>query len=102
MKFVFDEVLDVYKVFPENAAQDTTEIIIKEVAKFAEQTLNPIYQIWDEGCKWSAEVVATPKGWKEAYLSYVEGGWPGLPAAGEYGGQVCVYTRTIKRKFKKK
>jgi alkylation response protein AidB-like acyl-CoA dehydrogenase len=100
VKFVFDEVLDVYKVFPENAAQDTTEIIIKEVAKFAEQTLNPIYQIGDEGCKWSAEVVATPKGWKEAYLSYVEGGWPGLPAAEEYGGQAFPLTvDSVKTEF---
>jgi hypothetical protein len=39
VKFVFEEVLDVYKVFPENAAQDTTEIIIKEVAKFAEHNV---------------------------------------------------------------
>jgi alkylation response protein AidB-like acyl-CoA dehydrogenase len=92
VKFIFDEVLEVYKIFPETAPQDTTEMVIKECAKFAENTLNPIYQIGDEGCKWSTDDVATPKGWKEAYLSYVEAGWPSLPATEEYGGQGFPYT----------
>jgi alkylation response protein AidB-like acyl-CoA dehydrogenase len=87
VKFIFDEVLNVYKYFPENAPQDTVEMVIKEMAKFAENTLHPIYQVGDEGCKWSVERVDTPKGWKEAYKAYVDGGWPSLPAATDFGGQ---------------
>ena len=45
VKFIFDEVVNVWKTFPEAVAQDTVEIIIKECAKFAETTLNPIYQV---------------------------------------------------------
>lgn len=87
VKFIFDEVLNVYKVFPENAAQDTVEMVIKEMAKFAETRLNPIYQVGDEGCKWQESGITTPKGWKEAYEAYVEAGWPALPAPEEFGGQ---------------
>ena len=29
----------------------------------------------------------TPKGFKEAYEQYVEGGWPALACDPEYGGQ---------------
>jgi hypothetical protein len=31
--------------------------------------------------------VRTPKGFKEAYAQYVEGGWPSLSCDPEYGGQ---------------
>ncbi len=31
--------------------------------------------------------VTTPKGYKEAYQQFVEGGWPALSCDPEYGGQ---------------
>jgi alkylation response protein AidB-like acyl-CoA dehydrogenase len=43
----------------------------------------------EEGChldKATAEVT-TPKGFKEAYATYIAGGWSGLTAPEEYGGQ---------------
>jgi len=87
VKFIFDEVLNVYKFFPESAPQDVVEMVIKEMAKFSENTLHPIYQVGDDGCKWSAERIDTPKGWKDAYKAYVDGGWPSLPADPNFGGQ---------------
>jgi len=100
VKFIFDEVVNVWKTFPEAVAQDTVEIIIKECAKFAETTLNPIYQVGDEGCKWSATNVDTPPKWKEAYLAYCEAGWPSLPAPEEFGGQGFPLTvDAVKKEF---
>jgi alkylation response protein AidB-like acyl-CoA dehydrogenase len=42
-----------------------------------------------EGCKLdkTTHEVTPPKGFKEAYKTYVEGGWPSLSADPEYGGQ---------------
>ena len=36
--------------------------------------------------------MTTPKGFKEAYEQYREGGWMGLAAPAEYGGQGLPYT----------
>ena len=40
-----------------------------------------------EGSVWKDGKVTTPKGFKEAYRQYVEGGWAGLPLPAEWGGQ---------------
>src|SRR5256885_16291999 len=42
-----------------------------------------------EGCVLNKETheVTTPKGFKEAYQKYVEGGWPSLSCDTAYGGQ---------------
>jgi len=42
-----------------------------------------------EGCRYDAatKTVSTPKGFKEAYKQYVEGGWAALACDTEYGGQ---------------
>ena len=90
MRFLMNEVLDFeshYKTFPEGeeATPDMVEAIIGEMAKLCENTLAPLYQSGDEeGCKFEDGVVTTPKGFKEAYAKYVEGGWPAMggdPAA---------------------
>eukprot|EP00906_Rhabdomonas_costata_P008792 RCo012485 len=100
VKFIFDEVVNVWKTFPDTVAQDTVEIIIKEMAKFAENTLNPIYQVGDEGCKWSPTKIDTPPKWNEAYKAYCEAGWPSLPAPEEYGGQGFPLTvDAVKKEF---
>ena len=50
--------------------------------------LSPLYQSGDEeGCKLENGEVITPKGYKEAYQQYVMGGWQGLSAPEEFGGQ---------------
>jgi alkylation response protein AidB-like acyl-CoA dehydrogenase len=46
-----------------------------------------------EGCKRQADgSVTTPKGFREAYDAYAQGGWIGLAAPVEYGGQGLPYT----------
>jgi alkylation response protein AidB-like acyl-CoA dehydrogenase len=40
-----------------------------------------------EGCHFENGAVTTPKGFKEAYRQFVEGGWQGLSFPTEFGGQ---------------
>ena len=40
-----------------------------------------------EGCHYADGAVTTPKGFKKAYDTYIEGGWTGLSSDPDYGGQ---------------
>ena len=95
MRFVLFDLLKVdaqYARLPggEAATRDTVDAILDEAAKFAEQVLTPLNASGDEeGCRFdkATAAVTTPKGFKEAYAKYVEGGWPSLTAPEKYGGQ---------------
>ncbi len=63
-------------------------MVLNECAKLCETELAPINQSGDrEGCQWKDGEVITPKGFKEAYQLFVEGGWQGISHPVEYGGQ---------------
>ena len=95
IRFVMFDLLKVeaaYQRLPggEMATRDVVDAILEEAARFSEQVLAPLNASGDEeGChldKATAQVT-TPKGFKEAYATYVAGGWSGLTAPEEYGGQ---------------
>ena len=91
IRFVLHEVLDAGKLSSlpgyEEATPDLIDQIIEEGAKVCEQVLFPLNQTGDaEGCHYENGVVRTPKGFKEAYKTFCEGGWPGLGADPQYGG----------------
>jgi 3-(methylsulfanyl)propanoyl-CoA dehydrogenase len=95
MQFLMSEVLNVVdelKALPAHADidLDTINAVLEEGGKFASQVVFPLNQSGDEeGCtldKTTHEVTA-PKGFKEAYAQYVEGGWPALSCDPAFGGQ---------------
>ncbi len=91
--FLLNDVLDIqthYQSFEagKEASPDLVDAIMSECAKFCENVLSPLYQSGDEeGCHFENGKVTTPKGFKEAYQQYIEGGWQGLSHPIEYGGQ---------------
>jgi len=70
------------------ADPDTVDMILEGSADMCENILAPIYQSGDEeGCHFNNGEVTTPKGYKEAYDQFVQGGWQGLSYPEQYGGQ---------------
>src|ERR1700719_3434613 len=61
--------------------------VLANAARFCEEVLQPLNQSGDEeGCHFENGVVRTPKGFKEAYKAYSDGGWGSLGAPSEWGG----------------
>ncbi len=92
MRFVLNELAGLAEVSKlpgyEEAAPDTVDAILREASKFSSEVLDPINYSGDqEGSKWSAGEVRTPKGFREAYRRFCDGGWNALPFEAEWGGQ---------------
>jgi len=91
IRFVLNEVLHAEQLSTlpgyEEVTPDLTDPILEEAAKICQDVLFPINQSGDrEGCILENGEVRTPKGFKEAYQTFIEGGWTGLSADPEYGG----------------
>ena len=94
MNFVLFDVLNAGRLAELTQFEDATEEMFKavmdEAAKLAERVMLPVNASGDrEGCQYFPEdfSVKTPTGFKEAYQQYREGGWSGLSASSDFGGQ---------------
>ncbi|MDQ3618308.1 MAG: acyl-CoA dehydrogenase C-terminal domain-containing protein [Pseudomonadota bacterium] len=94
MRFVLFDVLDVETPFQQmgftDATRDVLDAVLEEGARFNETVLAPLNAIGDRiGCSHdkASGAVTTPPGFKQAYAQYVDGGWAGLTAPVEFGGQ---------------
>ena len=93
VSFLLNDVfqIDRYNNLPgfSDASADVRAAIIDEAAKFSEQVLQPLNHSGDqEGCtRHDDGRVTTPKGFKEAFKQFADGGWIGLSAPVEFGGQ---------------
>ena len=92
IRFLMNEVFDFQKHYStldngKNADPETVDMILEGFADFAQDVLAPIYQPADgEGCQFKEGEVTTPKGFKDAYTQFVEGGWGGLCYPENFGG----------------
>ena len=92
MRFVLNELAGLAEVgkLPgyEEATPETVEAILEEASKFATEVLDPLNYPGDqEGSVWKEGKVTTPKGFREAYKQYTDGGWATLPFGARWGGQ---------------
>jgi alkylation response protein AidB-like acyl-CoA dehydrogenase len=95
MQFVMHEVLKVvddFKTIPRHADIDaqTIDAVLEEAGKFASEVTLPLNISGDtEGCTIDQKTheVTAPRGFKEAYAQFVEGGWAALSCEPEFGGQ---------------
>ena len=95
MQFVLHDVLKIAESdIPgyDELDRDITQAILDEAGSLAEEVLAPLNRVGDEeGCQLENGVVRTPTGFKDAYDQMREGGWMGLDADTEYGGQGMPY-----------
>ena len=76
----------------EELDRDTTQAILIEAAKLAENVLAPLNAVGDvQGCTLEDGEVHTPDGFRDAYAQMRAGGWMALDADPEYGGQGMPY-----------
>ncbi|MFY7962429.1 MAG: acyl-CoA dehydrogenase family protein, partial [Elsteraceae bacterium] len=64
------------------------DAVLEEAGRLAVDVLSPLDAIGDKtGAKLENGVVTTVPGWVDAYRSFAEGGWVGVAADPEHGGQ---------------
>ena len=68
--------------------RELADAILEAAGDFMASELAPLNVTGDlKGCVWNNGEVTAPPGFKEAYASYIGGGWSGLSSPVEYGGQ---------------
>jgi alkylation response protein AidB-like acyl-CoA dehydrogenase len=93
MQFALYEVLDIVEALAQgtgNTAVDreTLDQVIDAANKLCHGVLAPLNASGDrEGCQIDGHEVRTPNGFKQAYRAYTDGGWSGLCASEQHGGQ---------------
>lgn len=78
-----------------DATPDLISAVIDEAGKLAAEVIQPTNQPGDrQGCQYDPKThdVTTPDGFREAYSTFVEGGWTALDAPLQYGGQGLPHT----------
>ena len=92
MRFVLKELVGLEQVASlpgcEEVNVELVDQILDESARFCREVIAPLNKTGDvEGSRWEGGKVFTPKGFKDAYRQFTEGGWSALQAPAEHGGQ---------------
>jgi 3-(methylsulfanyl)propanoyl-CoA dehydrogenase len=91
-RFVLEHVVRISELARSNrfaeATGDTVDAVLEGAAAFAEGELAPLNEIGDrDRARLENGSIRMPAGFREAYSAFVEGGWMGLSAPVEAGGQ---------------
>ncbi|MBB3241990.1 alkylation response protein AidB-like acyl-CoA dehydrogenase [Pseudomonas sp. Tn43] len=93
MRFVLHEVFDAPTLWArlpalaDSVDAATADAILEEAAKVTSHLIAPLNRSGDEeGAQWVDGQVSTPIGFKQAYATYIEGGWVGLSGNADFGG----------------
>src|ERR1051326_2621938 len=92
MRFVMNELAGLTDItaMPDcaDASTEVVDAVLDEAGKFAAEVLAPLNRGGDQqGAQYSGGNVISPAGFKQAYEQFVAGGWNGLGAQPEFGGQ---------------
>lgn len=94
MEFILKDVFQAEKFWQDNEKLThldlaTAHAILEEMAKFSKNVILDLNRPADEsgGAQFHQGEVTTPAGFKEAFRQFAEGGWVGLGAPEEWGGQ---------------
>jgi alkylation response protein AidB-like acyl-CoA dehydrogenase len=93
MNFILFEVLKApaqLQALPAHAEADAAlmQQVIEEAGKFVAEVIAPLNREGDEiGAQWKVGAVTMPPGFRDAYQSFWQAGWPSLACAAEDGGQ---------------
>ena len=94
MDFILNDVFKAEEFWQSNANlahldMATANAILEEMAKFSKNVILDLNRSADEsgGAEFNNGVVTTPAGFKDAFNQFARGGWIGLGANEEWGGQ---------------
>ncbi len=93
MAFVFTQVLNAPAQLGALAPYaevdaDLMQQVLDESGKFVGEVVAPLNRVGDEvGAQWADGAVTMPPGFRDAYQSFWQSGWPALACATEDGGQ---------------
>jgi acyl-CoA dehydrogenase len=69
-------------------SMDDVEAVLTEAGRMAAEVIAPLNRVGDRsGTTFRDGVVTTAPGWKQAYEAWCKGGWAGVVAPSEWGGQ---------------
>ncbi len=92
MQFVIEELvgLETVNTLPglDWVSGDLVRAVLSEAGRFGGEVLAPLNRMGDvEGARLENGVVTTPAGFADAYRRFVAGGWNGVSAPQDHGGQ---------------
>ncbi len=77
-------------------SEDIVDAILHEAGRFASDEVAPLAEIGDkQGSTIVDGAVRTPDGWADLYRRWAEGGWNGLTAPEEFGGQALPHLLNV-------
>ncbi|WP_160004979.1 acyl-CoA dehydrogenase [Rhizobium sp. 18055] len=75
---------------------DLVDAILSEAGRFASDEIVPLGETGDrQGARISDGEVTTPDGWRDLYQHWIAGGWNGLTASEEFGGQALPHMLNV-------